>query len=96
VLDPIVSAISNAGDHYGIPYMYFHTSGSPVLDSWSSFFIRKAAHIPGALMSEIPDDIVSSPLNRLKVVVFDNVHHAFGWLMYRQHNQVRLQAMIMT
>jgi len=96
VIDPMVPAGVNAGDHYGIPYMYFHTSGLPLMDSWSSFFVRKAAHIPGALMSEIPDDIVSSPLNRLKVVVFDRVHNALGWLMHRQRNQVRLQAIVMT
>lgn len=50
VIDPMVTCLANVADLYNIPYMYFHTSGLPLTDSWDSFFVRKPAHIPHHLI----------------------------------------------
>jgi hypothetical protein len=42
VIDPMAFGAANAADKYDVPYMYFHTSGLPLPDSWNSFFVRSS------------------------------------------------------
>jgi hypothetical protein len=51
VIDPVFSSVRSACDFYNIPYVYLHTSGLPVPDSWNSFFVPKPTHVLTQLTS---------------------------------------------
>jgi len=60
-----------------------------MIDPWNSFFVRVPVHVPSRIIRDIPEDIASSPIQRLKLFAVANVLKVTGWLMHRQRNQVR-------